>query len=140
MKGTMILTMGLIAMVALAGCGASNPAGPGVQAGGFVIPAPKEVSQENSLIGVWQMQGGSGPPPLIRFKNGVEVEVTETVGYETPLTVSGAYVVNGNTLFLMAGEEAEPPILERFTTYTYAIDGNTLTLTDAHGATRWVKM
>ena len=146
MKGTLMLTMGLVAMVALVGCGVNNPAGPGAQAGGSVIAAPKEVSPGNDLIGTWQMQGGSGTSPLIAFKNGGGVEVTEAAGYEAPLTVSGTYVADGNKLIMMAGVEAEkdagmaPQILERFTTYTYAVDGNALTLTDAYGATRWVKM
>lgn len=139
MKGTLILTMGLIAVVTLVGCGASNPAGPG--AGGFVITAPKEVSPGNNLIGTWQMQGGSGAPPLITFKDGGGVEVTEAAGYEGTVTVSGTYLAVGNTLTLTASEEGSAPqVLERFTTYFYAIDGNTLTLTDAYSATRWVKM
>jgi hypothetical protein len=144
MKGTMILTMGLIAAT-LVGCGVNNPAGPGAQAGGFVIAAPKEVSPGNNLIGTWQMQGSVGTPSLITFKSGGGVEVTEAAGYEGTVTVSGAYVVDGNKLILVASPEEggagmAPQILERFTTYFYTLDGNVLSLTDAYSATRWVKM
>jgi hypothetical protein len=146
MKGTLILTMGLVAVVTLVGCGASNPAGPGATKVVGSSGPDEGFVERNALIGTWQMQGGSGTPPLIAFKDGGGVEVTEAAGYEGAVTVSGTYVAVGDKLILTASNEGSkdagltPQALERFTTYSYTIDGNTLTLTDAYGASRWVKM
>jgi hypothetical protein len=132
--------------MALVGCGANNPAGSVASkaVGPFTGPDGGGV-ERNALIGTWQMQGGSGTPPLITFKSGGGVEVTEAAGYDAPLTVSGTYAVDGSKLILVAGPEEgaagmAPQVLERFTTYSYTLDGNALTLTDAYSATRWVKM
>jgi len=144
MKGTLILTMGLVAMVALVGCGANNPAGPG--AGGFVVAATKEVSPGNDLIGTWQMQGGVGPPAVITFKADGQVEINDVTDDRATETFLGTYQVEGTRLTLTAGNtNVAPYILERFTTYTYFIEGNLdgniqLTLANADGMTKWVKM
>lgn len=131
MKRTMILTVGLIAVTALVGCGGNNLAGPGAPG----ATATKE-AQKDALLGVWQMQVNNGVPPLMTFKSDGGVEVTEAAGYGDPVTVSGTYKVDGEKIALTAREgqqDATVTALERFTTYTYSIDGKVLTLKKADG-------
>jgi hypothetical protein len=144
MKGTMILTMGLAAVVTLVGCGANNPAGPGALNNLDRFSKP----QDARLVGVWSMQTDNALAPVIAFKIGDRVDVTEDDFPKGPLTLSGTYQVDGNQIALKASAvegqqgEAAARILARFTTYTYAIndDGNELTL-KANGETiRWKKM
>jgi len=142
MKGTMILTAGLVAAMTLVGCGANNPAGPGATK---VTTGPNIPGDTGgTLLGVWRMQTGDA---LIAFKNGGEVDVIEASFPEDPLTISGAYQVDGDKVVLKAnaveGQEdaAVARALGRFTTYTYAIDGKVLTLKKADGeAVRWEKV
>ena len=139
MKGTLILTVGLVAMTTLVGCGANSPIGPGAQAAG--LPATKGTAERNDLIGTWQMPGGVGPPAVIIFKVGGQVEVNEEMDYKATVTVLGTYQVDGNRLILtVENADAAPQILERFTKYTYVIDGDTLTLSNADGTTKWAKL
>lgn len=142
MKGTMILTMGLVAMVTLVGCGANNPAGPGA----LNNPASTK-PQDARLVGVWRLQTDDVAAPLIAFEITADVKVTEDVFPKGPLTLSGTYQVDGDRIALKASAvegqqgEAVARVLARFTTYTYAIDGNVLTLKKADGEIiRWKKM
>lgn len=145
MKRMLITTMGLVATVALVGCGREYPTGPFTLSDDSKGQATKEASQIQSLLGAWQMQGGAGAPPKITFKGSGEVEVTESAGYPNPVTVSGAFKVEGDRLILVAREEGlkdagmAPQMLAWFTAYSFVVDGNTLVLTSSDKATRWVK-
>ena len=149
MKGRWMLATALGTTLALVGCGANSPAGPHIQGNNPVFSSTK-VSQGDALLGVWQMQGSdSRVPPQIAFKANGVVEVAEQVGYADPVRVAGTYQVNEGQITLVANPQGEgdnrdagmvPQILERFTTYSYAIDGNNLTLTAPYQATRWVKL
>ncbi len=148
MKARWMLAMALGTTLTLAGCGATNPAGPGSAT--KVSRTDTPVIQGDALLGIWQMQGNnSRVPPQIAFKTNGVVEVTEQVGYVDPVRVTGTYQVNGDqiTLVVDPGEKGNnrdagtaPQILDRFITYSYAIDGNNLTLTAPYQATRWVKL
>ncbi len=139
MKGTLILTMGLIATVALAGYGANNLAGPGARPAVSSTTATKE-AQKDVLLGVWHLTIGVVEPitpPQIGFREGGQMDVTVSAGSEGSVTVYGAYKVDGNTLITSAKDDQA---IFNFTTYTYTIDGNTLMLKDARGeTTKWAK-
>jgi hypothetical protein len=138
----MILTVGLVAMVTLVGCGANNPTGPGaLNSSDGALRKP----QDARLVGAWSMQTDNVLAPVIVFKIDDAVDVTEDDFPKGPLTISGTYQVDGDKIALRAnaveGGAAVVRILARFTTYTYAIDGNVLTLKRADGEViRWKKM
>lgn len=143
MKGTLILTIGLVAIVALVGCGTNNPAGPGALNSLDRVPKP----QDARLVGAWSLQTDNVLAPVIAFKIDDKVDVTEDDFPKGPLTLSGTYQVDGDRIALKAsaveGQQGETAarILARFTTYTYVVDGNVLTLKKADGETfRWKKM
>ncbi|OGG46444.1 MAG: hypothetical protein A3F84_08615 [Candidatus Handelsmanbacteria bacterium RIFCSPLOWO2_12_FULL_64_10] len=154
MKRTLVSTMGVVVMVALVGCGGSNPAGPGsltatsntVQAQISIDPARVSASLEERLIGRWELRMNSDMPSLMKFKRDGEVEVTSVID-DVPVTVPGAYKVNGNRLTLTAnvGEKEQvdtsiAQVLSRFVTYFCSINGNTLILTLPDGEqTKWAK-
>ncbi|OGG57163.1 MAG: hypothetical protein A3F84_04200 [Candidatus Handelsmanbacteria bacterium RIFCSPLOWO2_12_FULL_64_10] len=145
MKRTLVSTMGVVVMMALAGCGREYPTGPFTLSDSSKGQATKDASQIQGLLGAWQMQGVTGAPPKITFKGSGEVEVTESAGYAKPVTVSGAFKVEGDRLILVAREEGlkdagmAPQMLAWFTAYSFVVDGNALILTSSDKATRWVK-
>jgi len=146
--------MSVAVMVALVGCGANNPAGPGsrtatsstVQAQISTDPARGSASLEERLIGRWELRPNSDMPFLMKFKRDGEVEVTSVID-DVPVTVPGAYKINGDRLTLTANvgekEQRDPsiaPVLSRFVTYFCSINGNTLILTLPDGEqTKWAK-
>lgn len=128
-------------MATLVGCGANNPAGLNSSDGSLTKP------QDARLVGAWSMQTDNGLAPVIAFKITDEVDVTEDDFPKGPLTISGTYQVDGDKVALKAGAvegqqgAAVARVLGRFTTYTYAIDGNVLTLKRVDGEIiRWKKM
>jgi uncharacterized protein (TIGR03066 family) len=142
MKGTIILTVGLVAATTLVGCGANNPAGPGI-----LFPASGSVQKpsEAALVGVWKMRGNDAAPPLIAFKSTGDAEVTAQAGFGTTVSVSGTYQIDGNNLVLKAnateGEKEDGAARSRFGTYAYVFDGDVLVLTNPGGdISRWSKM
>ncbi|MBI2952534.1 hypothetical protein HYY27_10580, partial [bacterium] len=98
MKGTMILTIGLVAMVTLVGCGANNPAGLNSSDDRSSKPQP----QDARLVGVWSMQTDNGLAPVIAFKIDDKVDVIEDDFPRGPLTISGTYQVDGDRIALKA--------------------------------------
>ncbi len=145
MKRTLTLTMGVIAMVALVGCGKLNPASS--SAVQDARAARTATPLEERLIGAWEMKGSVGAPPTITFKKGGGVAITAPTGDGTLLTISGVYDLTGNRLAMRATVTKEMdlslarPILEQFATYTCSVEDAALTLTDADGAvTAWKKM
>jgi hypothetical protein len=121
-------------MVALVGCGGSTPTNPGIE-------TPSTKPADPRLVGVWSMQTGNGLAPVIAFKIDDRVDVIEDDFPRGPLTISGTYQADGDKVVLKASAvegqqgEAVARILARFTTYTYAIDDNVLTLKKADGET-----
>ena len=139
MKGTLVLTMGVIATLTLVGCGANNLAGPGALSAVPGATATKE-AQKDALLGVWHLRIGEVEPvaaPQIGFREDGQMDVTVSAGSEGPVTVYGAYKVDGSNLIMSARDDQA---IFNFTTYTYTIEGNAMTLKDARGgATKWVK-
>jgi hypothetical protein len=145
MKRTLTLTMGLIATVALVGCGRYNPANSDAAQDARATRAA--TSLEERLIGAWEMKGSVGAPPRIAFQKGGRVDVTAPVSDGTLLTISGTYDLVGSRLTMRATVTKEMdlslarPILERFDTYTCSVEDTALTLTDPDGAvTAWKKL
>ena len=139
MKGTLVLTMGVITALTLVGCGANNLAGPGALPAVPGTTATKE-AQKDAFLGVWHLTIGEVEPvtpPQIGFREGGQMDVTVSAGSEGSVTVYGAYKVDGDKLIMSARDDQA---IFNFTTYTYTIEDNAMTLKDARGgATKWVK-
>lgn len=149
MKRALIPMVGLVVAMAAVGCGKNNPAGPNVlttspstlQDHIYVDPtrASSATSPEERLIGTWKTVTNGGH--AMAFRKGGKIEVTSVLGDGPPLTTAGSYKATDYKLTLeVNANERDKANVFMFTTYTYTLEGDTLTLTGPDGkATAWKK-